>query len=162
MYTEHCTCIQAFWIKCAARKLIPLLARCSLPLYDTNAGFVCLTALGTSNGGLEGDFWRATLSDLAEAAIWISEHHALFRSYQIKQNQRCYTARLKYCNYLLRADIFVYITVVFAIIIISLQIFSNQIPTAFRKIFLIWLIKQNMYRSYLLIKTQMSSFQLIK
>lgn len=120
MYTEHCTCIQAFWIKCAARKLIPLLARCSLPLYDTNAGFICLTALGTSNGGLEGDFWWATLSDLAEAAIWISEHHALFRSYQIKQNQRCYTARLKYCNYLLRADIFVYITVVFAIIIISL------------------------------------------
>lgn len=116
----HVHCIQAFWIKCAARKLIPLLAPCSLPLYDTNAGFVCLTALGTSNGGLEGDFWRATLSDLAEAAIWISEHHALFRSYQIKQNQRCYTARLKYCNYLLCTDIFVYITVVFAIIIISL------------------------------------------
>lgn len=119
-WTICCTCIQAFWIKCAARKLIPLLARFSLPLYDTNAGFVCLTALGTSNGGLEGDFCRATLSDLAEAAIWISEHHALFRSYQIKQNQRCYTARLKYCKYLLRADIFVYITVVFAIIIISL------------------------------------------
>lgn len=63
---------------------IPLLALFSLPLYDTNAGLVCLTVLGTSNGGLEGDFCRATLSDLAEAAIWISEHQALFRSCQIK------------------------------------------------------------------------------
>lgn len=68
-------------------ELIPLLALFSLPLYDTNAGLVCLTALRTSNGGLDGDFWRDTLSTLAAAAIWISEHQALLRSYQIKQNQ---------------------------------------------------------------------------